>query len=69
MELVPEIQAVRLAVREVKSKMVRDLLRASSTSIVVRSVYSYVDVLNNKALIAVIAACDDCNCYLHPILV
>ncbi|KAJ4822812.1 hypothetical protein Tsubulata_015814 [Turnera subulata] len=44
-ELVTEIQAVGVAVREIKPKMVRDLLRVSSTSIVLRSVDTYVDVL------------------------
>lgn len=44
-ELVTEIQALGVIVREIKPKMVRDLLRASSTSIVLRSVDTYVDVL------------------------
>lgn len=44
-ELVTEIQAVGITVREVKPKMVRDLLRVSSTSIVLQSVDTYVDVL------------------------
>ncbi|XP_031090600.1 sacsin isoform X2 [Ipomoea triloba] len=44
-ELVNEIQALGVIVREIKPKMVRDLLRASSTSIVLRSVDTYVDVL------------------------
>lgn len=44
-ELVTEIQAVGITVQEVKPKMVRDLLRVSSTSIVLRSVDTYVDVL------------------------
>lgn len=44
-ELVSEIQAVGVTVREIKPKMVRDLLRVSSTSIVLRSVDTYVDVL------------------------
>ena len=44
-ELVTEIQAVGITIREVKPKMVRDLLRVSSTSIVLRSVDTYVDVL------------------------
>ncbi|KAK9275083.1 hypothetical protein L1049_022342 [Liquidambar formosana] len=44
-ELVTEIQAVGVTVREIKPKMVRDLLRVSSTSIVLRSVDTYVDVL------------------------
>lgn len=44
-DLVTEIQAVGIAIREVKPKMVRSLLRASSTSIVLQSVDTYVDVL------------------------
>ncbi|GAA0148778.1 hypothetical protein LIER_08123 [Lithospermum erythrorhizon] len=44
-ELVTEIQALGITVREIKPKMVRDLLRASSTSIVLRSVDTYIDVL------------------------
>ncbi|GAB4842779.1 hypothetical protein Ancab_012754 [Ancistrocladus abbreviatus] len=44
-DLITEIQAVGVEVREIKPKMVRDLLRVSSTSIVVRSVEAYVDVL------------------------
>lgn len=44
-ELVTEIQALGIAVREVKPKMVRNLLRLSSTSLVLRSVDMYVDVL------------------------
>lgn len=44
-ELVTEIQAVGAKVQEIKPKMVRDLLRVSSTSIVLRSVDTYVDVL------------------------
>ncbi|KAG9441938.1 hypothetical protein H6P81_017792 [Aristolochia fimbriata] len=44
-ELVSEIQAVGITVREIKPKMVRDLLKASSASVVLRSVESYVDVL------------------------
>ncbi|KAJ8747299.1 hypothetical protein K2173_011564 [Erythroxylum novogranatense] len=44
-ELVSEIQAVGVAVREIKPKMVRDLLRVSSNSIALRSVETYVDVL------------------------
>lgn len=44
-ELVSEIQALGVTVREIKPKMVRDLLRASSTSIVLRSVETYIDVL------------------------
>ncbi|XP_077231071.1 zinc finger, C3HC4 type (RING finger) family protein [Tasmannia lanceolata] len=44
-ELVSEIQAVGITVREIKPKMVRDLLKASSTSVVLRSVETYIDVL------------------------
>ncbi|XP_043716705.1 sacsin isoform X2 [Telopea speciosissima] len=44
-ELVTEIQAVGVAVGEIRPKMVRDLLRASSSSIVLRSVETYLDVL------------------------
>ncbi|KAF3621211.1 Binding protein, putative isoform 2 [Capsicum annuum] len=44
-ELVSEIQALGATVREIKPKMVRDLLRASSTSIILRSVDTYIDVL------------------------
>ncbi|KAL3825148.1 hypothetical protein ACJIZ3_021177 [Penstemon smallii] len=44
-ELVTEIQAVGIAVREIKPKMVRDLLRASSPSIGFWSTDTYVDVL------------------------
>lgn len=44
-ELVSEIKAVGIKVQEIKPKMVRDLLRVSSTSIVLRSVDTYVDVL------------------------
>ena len=44
-DLISEIQAVGVTVREIKPKMVRDLLRVSSTSIIVRSVETYVDVL------------------------
>ncbi|XP_068639684.1 uncharacterized protein [Aristolochia californica] len=44
-ELVSEIQAVGITVREIKPKMVRDLLKASPTSVVLRSVEAYVDVL------------------------
>ncbi|XP_024933308.3 uncharacterized protein LOC107406217 isoform X3 [Ziziphus jujuba] len=44
-DLVSEIQAVGITIREVKPKMVRNLLRASSTSIVLQSVDTYVDVL------------------------
>lgn len=44
-ELVTEIQAVGIAVREIKPKMVRDLLRASSPSMSSWSIDTYVDVL------------------------
>uniref|UniRef100_F6HZZ1 Uncharacterized protein n=1 Tax=Vitis vinifera TaxID=29760 RepID=F6HZZ1_VITVI len=44
-ELVTEIQVVGVIVREVKPKMVRDLLRVASTSVVLLSVDTYVDVL------------------------
>ncbi|XP_010245479.1 PREDICTED: sacsin [Nelumbo nucifera] len=44
-ELVTEIQVVGATVREIRPKMVRDLLRASSASIVLRSVETYIDVL------------------------
>lgn len=44
-ELVSEIRAVGMTVREIKPKMVRNLLKASSTSIVLRAVETYVDVL------------------------
>ncbi|XP_059656455.1 uncharacterized protein LOC132303270 isoform X2 [Cornus florida] len=44
-ELVTEIQAIGIYVREIKPKMVRDLLRVSSTSIILRSVDTYVDVI------------------------
>lgn len=44
-ELVSEIRAVGVTVREIKPKMVRNLLKASSTSIVLRAVETYVDVL------------------------
>ncbi|GAB2275278.1 hypothetical protein Dimus_010038 [Dionaea muscipula] len=44
-DLIIEIQAVGVEVREIKPKMVRDLLRVCSTSIVMRSVETYVDVL------------------------
>ncbi|KAM7270495.1 hypothetical protein ACFE04_029709 [Oxalis oulophora] len=44
-ELVSEIQAVGVTIREIKPKMVRNLLKGSSTSIVLRSVDTYVDVL------------------------
>ncbi|KAK9117869.1 hypothetical protein Scep_015962 [Stephania cephalantha] len=44
-ELVKEIQAVGVKVKEIMPKMVRALLKASSTSIVLRSVETYIDVL------------------------
>lgn len=44
-ELVNEIQAVGFPVREIRPKMVRDLLKISSTSIVLQSVDMYIDVL------------------------
>ncbi|KAL8483693.1 hypothetical protein ACS0TY_026393 [Phlomoides rotata] len=44
-ELVTEIQAVGFAVREIKPKMVRELLRASSPSIASWSIDTYIDVL------------------------
>ncbi|KAE9615782.1 putative transcription factor C2H2 family [Lupinus albus] len=44
-ELVTEIQAVGFPVREIRPKMVRELLKRSSKSIVLRSVDMYVDVL------------------------
>lgn len=44
-ELVKEIQAVGFPIREIRPKMVRDLLKLSSTSIVLRSVDMYIDVL------------------------
>ncbi|PIN27219.1 hypothetical protein CDL12_00012 [Handroanthus impetiginosus] len=44
-ELVTEIQALGIAVREIKPKMVRDLLRASSPSMGSWSIDTYVDVL------------------------
>lgn len=44
-ELVSEIRAVGVTVREIKPKMVRNLLKASSTSIVLRAVETYIDVL------------------------
>ncbi|XP_052152045.1 uncharacterized protein LOC127770389 isoform X1 [Oryza glaberrima] len=43
-ELVREIQAVEVNVREIRPKMVRDLLKASS-SILLRSIETYMDVL------------------------
>lgn len=45
-ELVAEIQAVGFTVREIKPKMVRDLLRASSTLFPLSSVDTYIDVLD-----------------------
>ncbi|KAK1566595.1 hypothetical protein Q3G72_001766 [Acer saccharum] len=44
-ELVTEIKAAGFRVREIRPKMVRDHLRVSSTSIVLRSVDTYLDVL------------------------
>ncbi|GMH07070.1 hypothetical protein Nepgr_008910 [Nepenthes gracilis] len=44
-DLITEIQAAGLEVREIKPKMVRDLLRISSISLVIGSVDEYVDVL------------------------
>ncbi|CAH9144035.1 unnamed protein product [Cuscuta epithymum] len=44
-ELMTEIQALGVIVREIKPKMVRDLLRTSSASIVLQSVDTYIDVL------------------------
>ncbi|KAL6651611.1 hypothetical protein ACP70R_010536 [Stipagrostis hirtigluma subsp. patula] len=43
-ELVTEIQAVGVTIREIRPKMVRDLLKASS-SIFLRSIETYIDVL------------------------
>ncbi|KAK6931871.1 hypothetical protein RJ641_003664 [Dillenia turbinata] len=45
-DLVTEIQAVGAIVREIKPKMVRDLLKMSSASIVLQSVDTFVDVLD-----------------------
>ncbi|CAL1387848.1 unnamed protein product [Linum trigynum] len=45
-ELVTEIQAVGVVVREIKPKMVRELLKFSSRSFVLRSVDTYIDVLD-----------------------
>ncbi|CDP11009.1 unnamed protein product [Coffea canephora] len=45
-ELVTEIQAVGITVREIRPKMVRELLRASSTSTLLRSVNTIIDVLD-----------------------
>ncbi|KAL0374329.1 UNVERIFIED_CONTAM: hypothetical protein Sradi_3348600 [Sesamum radiatum] len=44
-ELVTEIQAVGVAVREIKPRMVRDLLRASSSFMGSWSIDTYIDVL------------------------
>ncbi|KAI3696119.1 hypothetical protein L1987_79128 [Smallanthus sonchifolius] len=44
-ELVSEIQLIGFNIREIKPKMVRDLLRVSSTSIAIPSIDTYVDVL------------------------
>ncbi|XWS54336.1 hypothetical protein CRYUN_Cryun10bG0081200 [Craigia yunnanensis] len=44
-ELVNEIHAMGITVREIKPKMVRDLLKVSSASIVLRSVDTFIDVL------------------------
>ncbi|CAN1168841.1 SACS [Linum perenne] len=44
-EVVTEIQAVGVVVREIKPKMVRELLKLSSTLIVLHSVDTYIDVL------------------------
>ncbi|KAL7096896.1 hypothetical protein ACP275_10G109500 [Erythranthe tilingii] len=44
-ELVTEIQAVGVAVKEIKPKMVRDLLRSTSPSVGSWSIHTYVDVL------------------------
>jgi sacsin len=44
-ELVTEIQAVGFPVREIRPKMVRDLLKVSSKSITLRSVDMYIDVI------------------------
>ncbi|CAI8605288.1 unnamed protein product [Vicia faba] len=44
-ELVTEIQAVGFSVREIRPKMVRDLLKVSSKSINLRSVDMYIDVI------------------------
>ncbi|XP_057525626.1 uncharacterized protein LOC130805043 isoform X1 [Amaranthus tricolor] len=43
--LISELQLVGVTVREIKPKMVRDLLRVSSTSMIIQSVETYVDVL------------------------
>uniref|UniRef100_A0A9I9DSX1 RING-type domain-containing protein n=1 Tax=Cucumis melo TaxID=3656 RepID=A0A9I9DSX1_CUCME len=44
-ELIKEIQAVGITVRQIRPKMVRDLLRAPSASIVLQSIDTYLDVL------------------------
>lgn len=44
-ELVSEIQLIGFNIREIKPKMVRDLLRVSSSSIDISSIDTYVDVL------------------------
>ncbi|GJW33592.1 sacsin isoform X1 [Tanacetum coccineum] len=44
-ELVSEIQSIGFSIREIKPKMVRDLLRMSQTSLVIQSIDTYVDVL------------------------
>ncbi|KAH9323718.1 hypothetical protein KI387_018357, partial [Taxus chinensis] len=43
-EFVREIEAVGVSVKEITPKMVRDLLKASPSSIVVRSVETYMDI-------------------------
>lgn len=45
-ELVTEIQEIGVIVREIRPKMVRDLLKASSTSVIIGAVDTYVDVLD-----------------------
>lgn len=44
-ELIKEIQAVGITVRQIRPKMVRDLLRVPSASIVLQSIDTYLDVL------------------------
>ncbi|KAJ0674652.1 putative transcription factor C2H2 family [Helianthus annuus] len=44
-ELVSEIQLIGFHIREIKPKMVRDLLKHSPTSIAIQSIDTYVDVL------------------------
>ncbi|KAL8224267.1 hypothetical protein R6Q57_019742 [Mikania cordata] len=44
-ELVSEIQLIGFNIREIKPKMVRDLLRVSPTSIAIPSIDTYMDVL------------------------